>query len=208
MASLGKKYTAGDVSTEQRDYEDLPTGIYQLEIEASDVVETGPENARTGVGLKYTAVVLAPEEVKGRKYFGFVNLENKNSEAQRIGQEEFARLRRSIGVEEIDESEELHFRTFTVKLGMGKPSKKLNADGTPMYPARVEPKVYYFPDDGPGGHGSNIPEPAIDAVQPTAAPANDNRQSANPSTARSTNNGGAAASSAGKPNRPWGSKAA
>jgi hypothetical protein len=35
MASLGKTYTAGDVDTEQRDFEDLPSGIYKLEVSVS-----------------------------------------------------------------------------------------------------------------------------------------------------------------------------
>lgn len=190
MASLGKKYTAGDVDTEQREFEDLPAGTMKFEIEATEIVETGPEEARTGVGLKYTANILAPEEVEGRKFFGFINLENKNSQAQEIGQKEFACLRRAVGIDEIDDSEELHFREYTVKLGMGKPSKKKNADGSPMYPARMEVKRYYFPDEG------NVPEPAIDDNQPKAAPVNDNRQAA------SNDNKPAAAS--GQKKRPWG----
>ena len=190
MASLGKKYTAGDVDTTQRDFEDLPAGIYQFELEATDVIETGEEGNRTGVGMKYTANVLAPDEVAGRKFFGFINLENRNSQAQEIGQREFASLRRAVGVEEVDDSEELHFRAYTVKLGLGKPSKKTDGNGNPLYPARMEVKRYYFPDEG------NVPEPEIDATQPQAAkPANDNRTASRPA---------AAAKPAGA--RPWGKK--
>ncbi len=204
MAGLGRKYTSGDVDTEQRDFEDLPAGIYKLEIEGTDIVDTGPENARTGNGLKYTSNVLEPEELKGRKFFGFINLENKNDEAQRIGQQEFACLRRACGIDEINDSEELHFIGYTVKLALGKPSKKLNADGTPMYPARMQVKRYYFPDEG------NMPEAALDAVQPAKGPgkpANDNRQQpANdnrPQTAAKTTASTAAAAGA---KRPWGKK--
>lgn len=202
MASLGKKYVAGDVETKQRDFEDLPAGIMRFEIEATEVVETGPEERRTGVGLKYTANVLAPEEVAGRKFFGFINLENDNPTAQQIGQEEFACLRRACGVDEIEDSEELHFRPYTVKLGMGKPSKKVHPkghpqEGQPVYPARMEVKKYFFDDDGPGGHAGRMPEPAIDAVQPRPA-ANDNRPAAHPAQQ--------VAPAAGK--RPWGQRAA
>lgn len=196
MASLGKKYTAGDVDTEQKDYEDLPAGIMVFEIEATEVVETGPENARTGNGLKYTANVLAPDEVAGRKFFGFINLENKNAQAQEIGQREFACLRRAVGVEDIDDSEELHLISYTVKLGMGKPSKKLNADGSPQYPARMEVKRYYFPDEG------NVPEAVLDDNQP--APANDNKP-AQRAAAPARQAPPAAAVSGAK--RPWGKAA-
>lgn len=193
MASLGKKYVAGDTSTEQRDYEDLPTGVYKLEIEATDVVKTGEEDNPTGKGLKYTASVIEPEELSGRKFFGFINLENINATAQEIGQREFACLRRACSLDEIENSEDLHFIAYTAKLGMGKPSKKKNPDGTPMYPARLEVKRYYFPDEG------NVPEPAIDENQPTRvqAPANDNRPAARPAAQQQAAAGGAAKK------RPW-----
>lgn len=190
MASLGKTYVSGDVDTTQRDFEDLPAGIMQFEIEASEIVETGPEDARTGVGLKYTAAVLAPEAVKGRKFFGFINLENKNPTAQEIGQREFGALRRALGLDNVSDSEELHYIAYTVKLGLGKPSK----DG--KYPARMEVKRYYFPDEG------NVPAPAIDANQPAPQPAaaNDNRRAA------ASNDNKPASAAAGTTRRPWGSK--
>lgn len=201
MAALGKKYVAGDVSTEQRDFEDLPAGIYEFEIEASDVIETGPEGNRTGNGLKYTANVRAPAELEGRKFFGFINLENKNAEAQRIGQEDFAKLRRAIGVDEVDDSEDLHLKPYMVKLGMGKPSKKVDGNGQPLYPARMEVKLYYFPDQG------DMPEAAVADVQPAkAAPvaANNNRAPAANQNARPAASKPAAAATGGAAKkRPW-----
>ncbi|RWO08206.1 DUF669 domain-containing protein [Mesorhizobium sp.] len=201
MAALGKRFNAQEYDTTQREgFDELPAGIMQFEIEASDVVETGPENARTGKGLKYTSNVIAPEEVKGRKFFGFINLENANAQAQEIGQKEFASLCRAIGISEVEDSEDLHFHSYTVKLGLGKPSKKTNADGTPQYPARMEIKRYYFEDEGA------LPEPSIDEVQPKPAPvaANNNRPAANqnrPSPAATTTSKPAGA-------KPWGNKKA
>lgn len=187
MASLGAKFNAQDHDTDsQREYDELPNGIYELEIEASEVKPTSSGN---GLLLKYTAVVLRPESHAGRKQFANINLENQNPVAQKIGQEDFAKLCRAIGVNEVEDSEELHFKAFTVKIGLGKPSK----DG--HYPARAEIKRYYFPDQG------DMPEPEIDANQPSKpAAANDNRPAARP-----------APSAAAKPaatgaKRPWGSK--
>jgi hypothetical protein len=192
MAQLGQRFDATQHDTEQRDFEELPNGIYQVEIEASDVTKTSNGN---GTILKTTNVVIAPEEYKGRKLFNNFNLENANPQAQEIGQKQFAALCRAIGVDAVDDSEELHFHSYTVKIGLGKPSK----DG--QYPARAEIKRYYFPDEG------NVPEPAIDASQPAprpaaandnrpaqrAAPANDNRRT----TQATTKPAGA---------RPWGNK--
>jgi len=197
MAKLGQRFDATAHDTEQRaEYEDLPAGIYQFEVEASEVVETGEEHARTGSGMKYTANVLAPPELAGKKFFGFINLENINAQAQEIGQRELASMCRAMGVDGADDTEELHFHTYTAKLGMGKPSKKVHPvghpqAGQPRFPARMEVKRYFYPDEG------DVPEAEIDAIQPVkvAAPANDNRVAANTNTAAKP----AAAAGA----RPW-----
>lgn len=184
MAALGKTFDASTHDTTQTDYAELPNGIYSLEVEASDVVPTKQGN---GTILKTTLTVIAPEDYKGRKLFSSYNIENSSPVAQEIGQKQFASLCRAIGISEVENSEDLHFHAFTAKVGLGKPSK----DG--QYPARAEVKRYYFADEG------DVPEPAIDPTQPTAAapvvraqaPANDNRQAAAP-----------AARAAGS--KPWG----
>lgn len=184
MAKLGSTFNAQDHDTEQRDYEEMPNGDYQLEIEASDVV---PTSTGSGTILKTTMIVVAPEEYKGRKLFNNYNLENRNPQAQEIGQKQFASLCRAIGIDAVEDSEDLHFHVFTAKIALGKPSK----DG--QYPARAEIKKYYFPDEG------NVPEPSVTeapARPARSAPANDNRQQAAAKPA--------AAASAGGSRRPWG----
>jgi len=133
-------------------------------------------------------VVIRPEEYAKRKLFNNYNLKNKSTQAQEIGQRQFASLCRAIGVSEVEDSEELHFKAFTAKIGLGKPSK----DG--QYPARAEIKRYYYPDEG------NVPQPSIDTNQPVAQarPANDNRPAA-----ANSNKPAPAAAAAGK-KRPWG----
>jgi len=188
MASLGQKFDATQHNTDQRDYEELPNGIYKMEIEASEVKET---STGSGTILKATMVVIEPEDLKGRKLFTNYNLENKNAQAQEIGQKQFASLCRAIGISEVDDSEQLHFESFTVKVGLGKASK----DG--QYPAREEIKRYYFPDEG------NVPDPAIDENQPAPAakPANDNRQQASNDNRPAQQ--AAATGGAGARKRPW-----
>ena len=180
MAGLGQKFDATQHDTEQRDYEELPNGIYKLEIEASEV---GPTKNEKGTILKVTNVVVLPEEYAGRKLFGTYNLENANAQAQEIGQKQLASLCRAIGESGIEDSDELHFKPYVAKVALGKPSK----DG--QYPARAEIKKYFFPDQ------DDVPEPAIDANQPAKA-ANDNRPAANDNKP--------AAASGGAKKRPWG----
>lgn len=190
MAALGKRFDATEHDTEQRDYEELPNGDYSLEIEASDVA---PTSNGKGTILKTTMVVIAPEQYKGRKLFNNYNIENESVKAQEIGQRQFASLCRAIGVDGVDDSEELHFHAFMAKIGLGKAS----ADG--KYPARAEIKKYHFPTDDQG-NPIDLPEPKIDANQPQPAAANDNKP-----VARAA----APAAATGRPAtgaKPWGKK--
>jgi hypothetical protein len=182
MASLGQRFDATQHDTEQRDFEELPTGIFRMEIEASDIV---PTKAGDGTLLKATMIVIMPEAYKGRKLFTNFNLENKSAQAQDIGQKQFAALCRAVDLNSVEDSEELHFKAFTAKIGLGKAQNG--------YPARAEIKRYYFPDEG------QVPEPMIDANQtaPSAKPANDNKPAAQPA--------GQGAAATGQ-RRPWGSK--
>lgn len=185
MAGLGQRFDATAHDTQQKDYAELPNGVYKLEIEASDV---GPTKAGNGTILKTTMVVIEPESLKGRKLFTTYNLENSNPQAQEIGQKQFASLCRAVGVSAVDDSEELHFLAFTAKIGLGKAQNG--------YPARAEIKRYFFEDEG------NVPTPEIDANQPAPQPAaaNDNRRTA------ASNDNKPAAAAAGTTRRPWGSK--
>ena len=194
MASLGQKFDATQHDTTQSDYSELPSGIYVLEIEASEVK---PTSNGKGTILKVTNSVIEPEEwngqqLKGRKLFNNYNLENESAQAQEIGQKQFAALCRAIGVSEVEDSEELHFHAYTAKVGLGKPSK----DG--QYPARAEIKRYFFSDEG------EVPPAAIDATQPAPAPAKPAAANNNHRPAANTNTPPARAAAGGK--RPWGTK--
>lgn len=187
MAKLATRFNAQDHDTTQREFgEELPNGTYEMEVDSADVV---PTKDGRGTILKASMTVIRPEELAKRKLFTNYNLENPNAQAQEIGQKQFASLCRAMGVSEVEDTDELLFKAFTVKVALGKPSK----DG--QYPARAEIKKYFFPDEG------NIPEPAIDEVQPAPQAANDNRQAAandNRAAARP-----AAAAAAGGAKRPW-----
>ncbi|MGM4911471.1 DUF669 domain-containing protein [Rhizobium sp. 768_B6_N1_8] len=194
MARLGTAFNAQDHDTTQRDYAgEVPNGIYLLEIETSEVKPTKKGN---GTILATTVKVIEPEELKGRTIFNNnYNLENDNPKAQEIGQKQFASLCRAIGVDSVEDSEELHFRAFTAKVGRGKASV---GEDSKSYPGRAEIKRYYFPDEG------NVPSPEIDAVQPAEeappAAANDNRPAQLSAPAQQQQE----AKPAGR--RPWGAK--
>lgn len=189
MASLGRRFDATEHDTEQREFENLPDGIYRMEVTNSDVA---PTSKGTGLVLKLTYTVSDPEEYARRSIFGNINIENQNKQAEEIGQRELASLCRAIGVDTVEESEELHLRPFVAKVGLSK--ARTGPNGT-VYAPRNEIKRFYFPDTG------DVPEPM---VAPVAA--NDNAQNTARSSAPANDNRPAAAST--KKDRPWGNRAA
>ncbi|KYB44801.1 hypothetical protein AB664_19175, partial [Brucella anthropi] len=131
-------FDATQHDTTQSDYSELPNGTYKMEIEAADVV---PTSTGSGTILKTTMKVLEPAEYADRKLFNNYNIENKNPTAQEIGQRQFASLCRAIEMSSVEDTDDLLFKSFTVRVALGKPSK----DG--QYPARAEIKKYFFPDE-------------------------------------------------------------
>lgn len=182
MAQLGASFDATAHDTSPREFENIPEDDYDLEVEASEIKDT---TDGTGKRLALTFRVLSGE-YENRKIFGGINIVNKSAQAQEIGQKELASLCRAVGLTVIEDSEELHFKAFRAKVGL---SKARTVNGK-TYDPRNEIKRYYYPDEG-------------DVPESKPAPA------ANPSTARSTQNGGSAASTS-KPAaagaRPWGKK--
>jgi hypothetical protein len=95
-------------------YTPLPVGEYQMEIVESDYVATQSGN---GMILKCKAQIIGGEYDQRPFYINY-NLENANEQAQEIGQRDFAGLRRATGVLAPDDSEQLHFVPFNVKIGI------------------------------------------------------------------------------------------
>lgn len=184
MAALTKTFNAQEHDTEQSDFELLPNGIMRLEVSASDIKDQDGNKA-----LNITIEVIEPEEYAKRRFFAWIDLEHKEADKQERGQREFAKLCRAIGVTEVDDSEQLHFMPFTARVkrneaGIAKKS------GLP-YKAKNTIGKYFYPDEG------DLPEPAIDDVQPSKpiAANNNQRPAANQNTP--------ASKPAATGSRPW-----
>lgn len=112
MASIGGSYNPD--AEPSSGYTPMPAGEYTLEIVESEYKAT---SKGTGMLLACKAQVVGGE-FDGRPFYINYNLENQNETAQEIGQRDFAGLRRATGVLAPDDSEELHFKAFGVKLGI------------------------------------------------------------------------------------------
>lgn len=172
MARFGVSIAVTEESTEQRgEYEDLPNGVYRLEISAAEVKRKNEGTPQEAAGFSATYDVVDPEDYRGRKIFDYFNIVNPSETAQRIGQQQFSQLRRALGFGDVDAEmeeqeviDEMRLVPFVATVGMGKPSK--GKDGT-EYPARNKITRYWYPD--------------LDDAPPigvTGTPANDNKPTA------------------------------
>ena len=99
----------------QTEFEPIPAQWVIGEAEKSEYKATA---AKTGHYLKFQINILAPEEYKGRKVFSNLNLDNPNQTAVEIAQKELASMCEVCGVDELEDSTELHGIPFGMRLAV------------------------------------------------------------------------------------------
>lgn len=152
MASLGETFRPHDVPEDERNFDVMPVGTYELQVIESDVV---PTKAGDGEILNLTIeVVNGP--CANRKIWERLNIRNPNAQAQSISLRAFADLCLAVGKSEVNDSEELHFIPFRAQVGIEK-------DKTGQYPDKNKIKRYL-----PAG---NAPAPVQAKAAPAPAPA-------------------------------------
>jgi hypothetical protein len=109
MARISQDEINPDAGTPS-DFEVFPAGPQSIQLVESDIA---PNSKGTGKVFKFKSEVTAGDYT-GRFIWGNMNLTNSASPiAEKIGQEEFKALREVVGVIDVDDTEELHFKEFT-----------------------------------------------------------------------------------------------
>ena len=116
MAQLNFRASAIQIEERSTSFGPLPAGDYEMMIVKSD---TKPTKAGTGHYLECEMHVISGEH-SGRRHWERFNLDNPNAQAVKIAQESLARLCAAIGVDEVDDSEQLHDRPFIAEVGIDK----------------------------------------------------------------------------------------
>jgi len=98
----------------QSDFSPLPVGNYTVVITQS---EMKPTKSGNGQYLQLTLQVVEGE-YKNRLIFDRLNIQNPNSVAQQIAQKALSSICRAVGVMHPKDSEELHDKPFSVKIGI------------------------------------------------------------------------------------------
>lgn len=114
MAQLPSVFDAKNTE-KQKDFEPIPQQWVIGEVTKSEYKAT---SAKTGHYLTCQIKVLAPEAYKGRMVFNLMNLDNPNQIAVEIAQKELASMCEACGIDELEDSTELHGIAFGMRLGV------------------------------------------------------------------------------------------
>jgi len=115
MASLNFKASAVELQP-RNSYNALPEGDYEMIVTRSD---TKPTKAGNGHYLELEMQIIGGS-FSGRRHWERLNLDNRSQQTVKIAQEQLARLCMAVGLDEIQDSEELHDRAFIATLGIDK----------------------------------------------------------------------------------------
>lgn len=142
MAQLPSVFNAKD-NDKMGGFDPIPESWYLVEVMKSEYKAT---NAKTGHYLTCQMQVLEGE-YKGRYVFNLLNLDNPNSVAVEIGQKELASMCEACGIDELEDSTELHGIPMAVRVVI-----KAGSGG---YPPKNEIKAYKTEGDMPDQEGDD-----------------------------------------------------
>lgn len=112
MAQLDQVFNADEIPEDDRSFEPLPAGDYEMQVIESEIKDT---KSGSGQQLVLTLEVLSGPS-QGRRVWDRLNIVNQNADAQRISQRALADLCLATGVTALKDTEELHFKPFIGKV--------------------------------------------------------------------------------------------
>lgn len=120
MAYLGQTFNVADHVPSSPD--PVPAGWYTAKITDAKVKDT---KAGTGNFLEVTFSIIGPS-YEGRCVWGRFNLKNPNPQAEQIGQAQFMDMARAIGLEVVDDSDQLLGGELDIKVTVKKGDEQYN----------------------------------------------------------------------------------
>jgi hypothetical protein len=123
MAQLNFKASSVEITERQGGaYGPLPAGEYEMVITRSATKQT---KAGTGSYLELEMQVVSGES-SGRRHWERLNLDNPSAQTVKIAQEQLAKLCMALGLDEVNDSEELHDTPFIAEIGIDKKDDQRN----------------------------------------------------------------------------------
>ena len=87
--------------------------------------ETKPTKANNGHYLELEMHIISGQH-SGRRHWERLNLDNPNAQAVKIAQESLAKLCMAIGLDDVEDSEQLHDQPFVAEIGIDKKDDQRN----------------------------------------------------------------------------------
>lgn len=166
MAQLGGTFDANSVDPSAPRGEVIPAGEYLVQIVKS---EMNPTKAGTGQKLDLELEVL-DGPMKGRHLWDMLNLVNPSQQAMEIAQRALSAICHAVGVLQVSDSEQLHFKPMIavvkVKPAEGNYAAKNEIGG--YKPAGGAPAARQ-PSPAPGGSGFQRTAATAPATAQTAS---------------------------------------
>ena len=98
-------------------FDALPAGTYEAVIANS---EAKPMKSGNGMGFNFEFEIVSGE-YKGRKVFAWITFEHRTSpDAQRIGREQLSAICRAVGVQQLNDTAQLHNLPMTITVAIDK----------------------------------------------------------------------------------------
>ena len=130
LSDLGLKDVKADAG-----FEVIPAGEYPAIVTKS---EMKPTKDGTGQRLNLTLQILSGQ-YQNRIVFDGLNVKNKSAQAEQIGRSQLKALCVAVNIPDPKSSEELHNKSFTVKLKIGKDQNGNPRNEVAGYKARIQP---------------------------------------------------------------------
>lgn len=157
MARLNESFNANELPEDTGgDYTPLPAGDYNVTIVDAEIKDT---KSKTGQYINLKLEVNGPTHI-GRFLFAIVNIKNESSVAEQIGRGQLGSILRALGIETLEDTDQLIGGPLCVKVAVKAASGQ--------YAAGNEIKAYKVQGDAP----APAPRAAVAAKPaPAAAPA-------------------------------------
>ena len=112
MSSLNEIFITDELPQSTSDFSPLPDGFYNVVVTKAEVLITKDGDGQY-ISMRYS--VTGPTH-QGRVVFGNLNIKNKSSVAEDIGRQQLGSLMRSIGLDRVDDTDQLIGGNLSVKI--------------------------------------------------------------------------------------------
>lgn len=125
MAFLGETFTVSDLPQSDRSYDLIPDGWYFVKISETKL---GPTKNNTGEKIDIRFDIVGPTH-QGRVMFTAINIRNQSAQAEQIGRQQLGEIMRAIGLDRIENTDQLIGGSLQIKVKIKQPTERDRAAG-------------------------------------------------------------------------------